>query len=110
MVAIFPPVRTAGRWETPRTTNATGGIISIARSGFYEVDGPAASHDVNTISGLTNGDEVVIKIANNARVLVLKHGVDNIYCGTDITLNSTNDRFRGICDASGNVVEASSRP
>ena len=111
MAAIFPPViRGGGEWGAPISTNATGGVITVYGAGFYEVDGPAASHDVNTISGLAEGDEIVIKIANNSRVIVLKHGTDNIYIGSDITLNNVNDRFRGIYDASGNVVEASSRP
>lgn len=58
-----------------------------------DTEAGAATDDLVTINGGTQGDIVVLSIIDNARVVVVKDGIGNIACGADITLNDTTDRI-----------------
>ena len=98
-------------WGDPSPVTISGGVISVLGPGWYEVDteASAASDDLDIINGLQKGDEIMLSIANNGRVVVLKNGTGNISIGVDTTLNATTDRMRLQYDGV-NLVEASSRP
>lgn len=105
----------AGEWGTPTALTIASGVITVTGPGFYEVDteGAAASDDLDTISGGSEGDEIILKIANDARNVVVKHGTagsDNIdLIDLDITMDTTNQRVR-LQRGSTNWAELSSRP
>ncbi len=72
----------------------SGGVIT-ATATFLQIDteGAAASDDLDTINGGTEGDLVILKIANNTRAVVVKHGTGNIHLhgSADFTLDHRRD-------------------
>jgi hypothetical protein len=66
--------------------------ITVTRS-FHRVDteGAAATDDLSTINGGTEGDIVFLQSVNSARDTTVKHGVGNINCGSDRVLNNVAD-------------------
>jgi len=105
-----------GEWGTPTALTIASGVITITGAGFYEIDteGAAATDDLDTISGGDEGDQVILKIAANARNVVVKHGTagsDNIdLIDLDVTMDTTNQRVSLQKDAAGLWVEFASRP
>lgn len=102
-----------GSFGPPIPLTVTAGVISISGPGFYELDGASSSNDLNTINGGSEGDEIILKIANNARNVVVTHGTggsDNIdLIGLSITMDTTNQRVK-LQRGATNWVESSSRP
>ena len=102
-----------GGWGSASAVTIQGGAISAPNPGVYAVDteDAAASDHLDTINGGSEGDVIVLKLANDAHNVVLKDGVDNLdLLGLDITLDTTNQRVKLQKDSSGNWVEFSSRP
>jgi len=101
----------SGSWGATKTATVAAGVLTLTGSGFYEIDGASASNDINSIIGLSSGDEVVLAMADVSHALVFKHGVDNISFpgGIDITLDALVERVRFMYNGTY-VVEASSRP
>jgi len=87
-------------------TIATGAIT--VTGGYHTVDteADAASDDLDTITGLAVGETVTLSAANGARTVVLKHGVDNIYCpnGQDVALGELYDAVTVFGTASYAIV------
>jgi hypothetical protein len=61
-------------------------------------EGGAASDDLDTLSGLTTGQYVMIQIQNAGKSVVVKNGTGNIVCGADFTMDDVNDIFYGHYD------------
>lgn len=76
-------------------TIATGAITLTNNSSSYVIDteGAASTDDLDTISGGQNGQIIILKAANAARNVVIKHNTGNIYNPNafDITLDLTTD-------------------
>lgn len=53
----------------------------------------AASDDLETISGGSEGQIVVLRCTSGTRVVTVKHLTDNTVCGSDRVLNNVNDRI-----------------
>jgi hypothetical protein len=73
----------------------SSGAITITDSRHtIDTESDAATDNLETISGGTAGQILVISTADSARDVVLKHGTGNIITpySTDITLYSTSDR------------------
>ena len=79
----------------------TAPVVSVA-AGVVKLYGPhhridteaeAATDDVDTFLGVQDGKVYLVRPADDARTIVLKHGTGNIYTtgGSDITLSSEND-------------------
>ena len=104
-----------GSWGPPIPLTIASGVISITGPGYYELDteGAGVTDNLDTINGGSEGDVIILKIANDARNVVLKHGTagsDNIdLIDLDITMDTTNQRVR-LQKGSTNWVESSSRP
>ena len=100
-----------GDWGTGELKTIAGGVISVEKGKWFKIDtqDAAASDDLDTINGLSAGNEIMISAANDARTVVLKNGTGNLSIRTDISLNEAIDRVRLIHDGT-NLVEASSRP
>ena len=101
----------SGEWGAAKSVTVVGGVIAVKKSCWYKIDGPAASNNVDTINGLSEGDEVMLSMADVAHAIVLRHGTGNLNLtgGVNITLNALTDRVRLMHDGT-NLVEASSRP
>lgn len=71
-------------------TIATGVVTATQSSHTIDTEGDAASDDLDTISGGAAGRFLILRAANDARTVVLKHGTGNIITssGSDISLDS----------------------
>jgi len=72
----------------------SGGVVTATRS-YHSVDteGDAATDDLDTINGGTEGDLLVLRSANTGRDVTVKNNSGNIFCGSDRLLSSTADRI-----------------
>lgn len=89
------------RLGTASATISSGAFTATASFMTIDTQAAAASDDLDTISGGTVGDIIIISTANAARDVVIKHLTGNIFCYTDKTLGSTNDLWVGIYAANG---------
>lgn len=74
-------------------TIASGVVTATQSAHRIDTEADAASDDLDTISGGTAEDILIIRPENTARTVVLKHGTGNIYCpgGQDIELADIED-------------------
>ena len=100
---------TMGAWgAASEITIGAGGIAALPGQAYFTIDtfADAASDDMIQITGLTEGDEIVIGPENGARTVVVKNGVNMILCDeADFTMNNTGDRMKLICVSAGVVAE-----
>ena len=84
------------------TTIASGAIaVSYdARLVTVDTEAAAASDDLDTISGGTAGQIIVVQSAGNARDVVAKNGTGNLRLGADKTLDHTRDKLALLCTGS----------
>lgn len=70
-------------------TIASGAVTATKSHHKIDTESDAATDDLDTISGGSEGDFLVIEAANAARTVVVKHATGNIYTfsGADITLD-----------------------
>lgn len=70
----------------------SGGVISVSQT-FVSVDteADAASDDLNTINGGTEGNLLIVIAENAARTVVLKDGTGNLKLAGDCTLDNSED-------------------
>ena len=78
---------------TPGDTKTIAtGVITITGN-YHKVDTEAeeATDDLDTINGFAAGGFLTLVSVNDARDVVIKHGIGNVYCagGNDITLGSS---------------------
>jgi hypothetical protein len=94
----------AGSFSTPKTSlTIASGVITASR-GYHLVDteSAAASDDLDTINGGTDGMRLVIRAASSSRTVVIKDGTGNIHGPGDITLNSVHNTAELIFDSTLN--------
>jgi len=88
------------------TTELTiaAGVITVTQT-YHRVDtaGDAASDDLDTIAGVSEGQIAILRAEHTDRTVVLKNGVGNLILGTDISLDNTSKHVALICDAAGNM-------
>lgn len=77
------------------------GVAALSGAGYYKLDtyGAAASDDCVKLTGLTEGETVVLQITNAYRSITIKHG-DYIKCEYDFALNNIYDKAMLICEGS----------
>lgn len=98
----------AGEWGAGVEETITSGVIDVAGPGYYLVDteGDAASDDLTQITGLSEGDEVVLSPANDARTVVVKDGTYlKLAGGYDFSMDSQYDTITLICIGSDTCKE-----
>ncbi|MCJ7669561.1 MAG: hypothetical protein MUO61_03470 [Dehalococcoidia bacterium] len=90
---------------TSELTIDVTGIITVTDA-YHTVDtfADAATDDLNTISGGTEGMIIFLRAANAARIVVIKNGTGNIYPGADISLNAVTKHIALIQNSAGNWV------
>jgi len=108
---VGPVAGGSGSWGAVQNVTISSGVLTLNGAGRYavETEGGAASDDVDTINGLTDGDEVILSAYDGSHTVVLKNGTGNLSIKVDTSLDDTVDRMRLIMDGS-TIVEASSRP
>jgi len=111
--AIVSDCDELGSWGAPTALTIASGVITVTGPGFYEIDTEtaAATDDLDTISGGSEGDVAIFKIADDARDVVFKHGTDNLdLIDLDVTLDVTEERVQLQKTAAGTWVPFESRP
>lgn len=74
------------------TLTIASGAITINGSNYnVDTEGGASTDDLQTINGGSDGQVLILKSANNSRVVTIKDGLGNIQCGSDFALSSTID-------------------
>ena len=92
----------SGKLSTPKTTNVTiaSGVITVTGSMVrVHTEGGAATDDLDTINGGTDGMRLVIMAANASTDVVLKDGTGNLRIAGDFTLSHTDDTIELIYDS-----------
>ena len=72
-------------------TIASGAITATQSNHTVDTESDAASDDLDTINGGTEGDILVLRAISGARTVVVKTGTGNIRCGLDVSLDSALD-------------------
>lgn len=87
--------------STGTATIATGAVAVTDQVMIIDTEGAAASDDLTTLSDMANGQIVILRIANSARNVVVKHNTGNILLAneTDCTLDNTNDTLVAYYDS-----------
>lgn len=83
---VIPYARTLTIDSGAITVAATDGVIRV------DTEDAAATDDLVTINGGTEGQILVISTQANARGVTIKHAAGNIYCGSDRVLDHSLDR------------------
>ena len=99
-----------GAWGGPTAVNIAGGVLALVGEGYYSIntEGLEATDDLDKITGLVNGDVIIIKAASESNSVVVKHGsYIRLTGGSDFTLNSVYDRMMLQCIGSDMCVELS---
>jgi hypothetical protein len=78
------------------TTIASGAVTVTASLMILDTEGAAATDDLNTINGGTDGMRVVFMTTNSSRDVVFKNAVDNIRCAADKTIPNTSSTIEFI--------------
>ena len=94
-------------------TIASGSITITGTDHTVDTESDAATDDLDTINGGSDGEILIIRAANAARDIVVKHGTGNINTadGNDITLDETRKQVLLKYDAeltAWNVISAPS--
>jgi hypothetical protein len=80
--------------EAPSTLTISSGAVTASKNNhIIDTEGAAATDDLDTINGESEGWLLILRIANSARDVVIKHNTGNIVCAgaLDITLGTTAD-------------------
>lgn len=79
------------------------GVITVTQT-YHRVDtsGPA-EEDLRTIADVSEGQIVILRAENAARIVVLKAAGGNLKIGNDISLDDTDKHVALICDADTNM-------
>lgn len=100
----------AGSWSSETSKTIASGAVALDGPGRYNIDteGAAASDTLKTITGLSDGDEVILTPTSSGRTVHLKTG-GNLKLQTNFSMDHRDDTARLICDASGFVKESGGR-
>jgi hypothetical protein len=88
---------------TKSTLTISGGVVTVSKPQHdIDTEGAAASDDLDTMNGGTQGQRVIIGTVSSARDVVIKNGTGNIFTasGADVTLASSSAKREFIYDAS----------
>lgn len=87
--------------ETPRVSELTIATGAITVTGSYhdvDTEADAASDDLDTINGGTDGMRLVMRANNSTRTVVVKDGTGNIQCAGDMSLDNNQDTIELVYD------------
>jgi hypothetical protein len=80
------------RYSAPTMLTIASGVITITQDSHrIETEGGAASDNLDTINGGTDGKVILLRAYDTTHTVVVKNGTGNIRCGTDMSLDSQED-------------------
>lgn len=87
----------------------SAGVITVTQTHTkIETEGAAATDDLDTINGGTDGDIIILRATNAAHTVVVKDGTGNIFTAGDFSLTAQSDTIMLLCaGAGGNWFELS---
>lgn len=83
-VGPIPSLRTIA---ATTLTIASGAVTATQSHHMIDTEGAAASDNLDTINGLTDGQLILIGAASGARTVVVTSGVGNIFCPYNATIS-----------------------
>jgi len=101
----------AGSWDVVTDVTIVSGVITVGGPGRFAVDteGAAASDTLKTVTGLSDGHEIILTPKSSVRTVHLKTGLGNLRLQANFTMDHRFDSARMICDASGFIKESGGR-
>ena len=99
-----------GVWGSSSEVTIVSGVAALSGEGYYGIDTESddASDALTQVTGLVDGDEIILKPENDARTVVVTHGTNlKLSNGANFTMNSAYDRIRLQCIGSDTCVELS---
>jgi len=102
----------AKAWGIPTEITIVSGAVTLSGAGYYEIDteGDADSDALTQLFGLAEGNEVILKPANDARTVVVTNGAYlKLNRGYNFTMDSIYDRIRLQCIGFDICVECGGR-
>ena len=113
LTLIADEIDTKAGYAEPQSVTISGGIITL--TGDYpfrlltvDTEGAAATDDLDSISGGTVGERVILQSTDNARTVVVKDGT-GFPMQADFSLNNTTDKIEFLMIADGIWHELSRR-
>lgn len=103
MVPLFTNVQAALTIATGAVTVAANAEAPIVTQPI-DTEGAAATDDLDTVSGIRNGQIVILSCVSGARVVTVKDGSGNLRLSGDFVLDNTDDRIALLSDGT-NLVE-----
>jgi len=102
-----------GEWGAAVPVTISGGVITVEAGKWYKVESEVVGFpdDLDTINGLSEGEEVMLSQYEATHIITLRSGVGNLSFsgGVNIIMDALIERVRLVHDGI-NLVEASSRP
>lgn len=89
--------------EADELTIASGAVMLTKSYHSIDTESDAATDDLDTINGVTEGRIIALRANHTDRTVVLKNGTGNLILGADIYLDDTNKHALLIGDSSGNL-------
>ena len=88
--------------EAAGALTISGGIITVTQA-YHKIDTEAlaASDELNTISGGSEGMVIFLRAAHTDRTIILKDAIGNLILGEDIPLDDTNKHVSLIYNSAG---------
>jgi hypothetical protein len=93
---IAPPLGGSNYVIASGVLNVSGSVASqnkILSRVRVDTEASAGSDDLDTISGMIDGDLLILSAADSARTVVVKDGTGNIQCAGDFSMDNTQDRI-----------------
>ncbi len=85
-----------------------GGVVTRTQSNhIIDTQADAGTDDLDTINGGVAGDLLILRAANDARTVVVKDAIDNLYLEGDCALDNTQDTLMLICVGGNSWYELS---
>ena len=101
-ITIGTLIGTTLQLAVPTQLTISSGVVTATQTRHsVETEGGAASDDLNTINGGTDGMVLILKAANASHTVVCKDVSGNLNLNGDFSLDSTYDRLVLMFSASG---------
>lgn len=85
---------------TATSQTISGGVITATTTRtIVDTEAAAAADDLDTVNGGQDGDILILRATNAARVVTVKDGTGNLNLSADFALNTTRDRITLINNA-----------
>lgn len=78
--------------NAPTTLEVVSGAITVTqRRHKVDTEDQSAADDLDTISGLADGEEVIFRCVDASRVVTFKNGTGNLDIGSDFALSAAKN-------------------